>query len=109
MPSSFAHERVDRRSLALHRAIAAKLLARQELIAKAHDNIKRWLPASGGSRPYLEAWREILAKPVEEIARMIVEEGERMTAMRQNSPFAGVLTPRERWAVYREFRSNGDE
>jgi hypothetical protein len=26
-----------------------------------------------------------------------------MTAMRQCSPFAGVLTPRERWAIYDDF------
>jgi hypothetical protein len=33
----------------------------------------------------------------------IVEESEWMTAMRQCSPFAGVLDPRQRWAIYDEF------
>ena len=37
----------------------------------------------------------------------MVEESERMTAMRQTSPFAGLLTPRERWAIYREFEEAG--
>jgi hypothetical protein len=87
----------------MHRAIAAKVLAQPGLLAVALENQERWLPASGRSRPYIDAWREILRLPVEEIARIIVEESERMTAMRQNSPFAGVLTPRERWAIYREF------
>ena len=93
----------------MHRVIAGKLAARPELLAIAFDNIQRWEPHSGGSRPYLDAWREILAQPVEEIARTIVDEGERMTAMRQNSPFAGVLTPRERWAIYRTFEEAADD
>jgi len=38
-----------------------------------------------------------------EVLALIVEDSERMTAMRQCSPFAGVLDPRERWAVYDEF------
>lgn len=87
----------------MHRAIAARLLAEPQLLEVAHANLQRWLPASGRSRPYLDAWREILRRPVEEIARVIVEETGQMTAMRQNSPFAGVLTPKERWAIYDEF------
>lgn len=107
MAATNSHERIDRRSLAMHRAMAAKLMARPELLEIAHGNIARWMPGAGGSRGYLEAWRAILALPVEEIARVMVEDGERMTAMRQNSPFAGVLTPRERWAIYREFAEGG--
>ena len=26
-----------------------------------------------------------------------------MTALRQANPFAGILTPRERWAIYAQF------
>jgi hypothetical protein len=33
----------------------------------------------------------------------MLEETEHMTAMRQATPFAGVLTPKERWAIYEEF------
>lgn len=32
-----------------------------------------------------------------------------MPAMRQNSPFAGVLTPKERWAIYDEFAAGGNQ
>ncbi len=31
-----------------------------------------------------------------------------MTALRQSSPFAGVLEPAERWAVYARFELAGD-
>lgn len=97
------HARVDARSLAMHRAIAEKLRARPELIAIAHDNLERWSVSNPRSKPYWDAWREVLARPLPEILALIVEDGERMTAMRQTSPFAGVLDPRERWAIYDEF------
>jgi hypothetical protein len=97
------HQRIDRRSLALHRAIAGKLRADPALIAIAIDNIERWSRAGGRSQPYFDAWREILSRPLPEILDLLGEEGERMTALRQATPFAGVLTPAERWAIYDRF------
>jgi len=97
------HQRIDRRSLALHRAIAAKLLANPELLEIARANLDRWSLAGGRSQPYWDAWREILKRPLPELLQLIVEESERMTAMRQATPFAGVLEPAERWAIYAEF------
>ncbi len=100
------HERIDRRSLAMHRAIAARLRAQPRSAGDRPRQYRSLVAGSGHSKPYLEAWREILTRPVEEIARVVVEDSERMTAMRQNSPFAGLLTPRERWAIYEEFRDD---
>jgi len=97
------HQRIDQRSLALHRGIADKLRADPSLLAVAHDNLDRWSKERGRSQPYWDAWREILNRPIEEVLALIVEESERMTAMRQASPFAGILTPRERWSVYDRF------
>jgi hypothetical protein len=87
----------------MHRAIAAKLRAKPELLAIAHDNIRRWSAAAGRSRPYLDAWEQLLAKPLEELLELLVQDTESMRAMRQAAPFAGVLTPKERWAVYDTF------
>jgi hypothetical protein len=97
------HQRIDRRSLALHRAIADKLRADPALLAIALDNLDQWSRENGRSQPYWDAWREILKRPLEEVLRLMVEESERMTAMRQANPFAGILTPRERWAIYDRF------
>jgi hypothetical protein len=35
----------------------------------------------------------------------MVDESERLTVVRQANPFAGILTPRERWAIYDQFPS----
>jgi hypothetical protein len=99
------HDRLERRSLALHRAIAAKLRARPELLTIARENIQHWSAQGGRSQPYLDTWRAILDQPLEEILRVIAEDSPRMTDLRQSAPFAGVLDPRERWHVYDTFES----
>ncbi len=97
------HERIDQRSIALHRAIAEKLRANPALLEIARENLARWAPTAGRSLHYLDAWREVLEKPLEEMLGLIVEDTEEMRAMRQNNPFAGVLDPRERLAIYALF------
>jgi hypothetical protein len=97
------HQRIDQRSLALHRAIAEKLRVHPALIEIARDNLDRWSLAAARSQPYWDDWREILTRPLPEILDLLVEESERMTAPRQATPFAGVLEPAERWAIYATF------
>ena len=36
------HQRIDARSLAMHRAIAGKVRANPQLVEVARDNIRRW-------------------------------------------------------------------
>ena len=97
------HQRIDQRSLALHRAIGAKLRRNPELIAIALDNLDRWSQPRGRSQPYFDERRRILARPQPEVLALLEEDSEHMTAMRQATPFAGVLDPAERWAIYAEF------
>ena len=109
MKTGGGHQRIDRRSLAMHRAIADKLRANPALMEIAHENLERWSRSMPRSQPYWDAWRELLRRPTEEILARIVEDSERMTALRQTSPFAGVLTPRERWAIYARFEQSRAE
>jgi hypothetical protein len=39
---------------------------------------------------------------------LIEQDNERMTALRQSSPFAGILAPAERWAIYAQFEMQHD-
>lgn len=97
------HERIDQRSLAMHRRIAEKLRESPSLLAIAEDNLARWMSQPGRSQPYLEAWQALLRLPIDELTKRIVEPSEWMTALRQSSPFAGVLSNQERWAILREY------
>jgi hypothetical protein len=102
-PPLAGHERLDRRSLAMHRAIAEKLRARPELIEIAIDNLDRWSAIASRSQRYWDTWREILGRPLPEVLDIIQRDDERMTALRQATPFAGILDPAERWAIYARF------
>jgi hypothetical protein len=100
------HHRIDQRSLALHRAIAEKLRERPALLEMARENLDRWSKENSRSQPYWEAWREILSGPFEDLLELLVEDSERMTALRQATPLAGVLEPKERWAIYASFEAS---
>ncbi len=99
------HDRLERRSLAMHRAIAEKLRAKPELLSIPKENLDRWIARGGRSTPYWERWRAILNGPLEEVLRVIQEDSPGMIDMRQSTPFAGVLTPKERWRFYDESES----
>ena len=49
-------------------------------------------------------WREILARPARDVALFLEDPGDRARQLRQTSPFAGVLDPRTRWAIWRQAR-----
>lgn len=93
------HRLGELRSLAYHRVIAERL--DEETVARARENAQR--SAAGGSE-YGERWLELLDGPREALRDALIEEGEEMVAMRQSSPFAGCLDPRERWRIHREVR-----
>jgi len=98
------HERIDQRSIALHRAIAEKLAANPELLQVARENLARLTQTGGRSQPYWDAWSELLVRPLPELLALLTEDSERMRALRQATPFAGVLSPTERWAIYDQFK-----
>ncbi|MBI5575391.1 MAG: ribbon-helix-helix protein, CopG family [Deltaproteobacteria bacterium] len=98
------HARIDRRSLAMHRAIAEKLLLNPGILEKAKENIRRWR-RQGVNEYCMEEWEVILAKGVDEVIRFIRSESEDATRLRHSTPFAGVLTPRERWKFYEKIRA----
>lgn len=97
------HARIDARSLALHRAVAEKLRDNPALLDIARDNLSRWMAQGGPSLPYFQRWVRLLDLPLHDLLTLIVQESEDMTAMRQCGPFAGILSPHERRAIYEDY------
>ena len=98
------HQEIDRRSLALHRAVADKIRRDPGLLQIALDNLDRW--QSRGmlhEQRYLDEWRCILGKGMDDLLAIMVDPSERATALRQSSPFSGVLSPRERMLVLKNW------
>ena len=48
---------------------------------------------------YAEAWDRLLSAPLDQLCEALVDPGARSRALRQVSPFAGVLSARERWRI----------
>ena len=97
------HRTAERSSLAYHREIAARLRADARLIAVARSRIDGWRASSMHPR-WIADWTELLTLPVDELAHRLVDDSEHMTALRQTTPFAGILHARERWAIWRAVR-----
>jgi len=101
------HEIIDEVSLELGRRVAARLRQQPDLLRIAGDNLERWTAMNAGApsllRCYAE-WRVILQRPLEEICSLLSSDDEEGRRLRQNSPFAGVLSAREVWELKRHFR-----
>jgi hypothetical protein len=98
------HAEAEEVSLELHRAVAERLLEDPALVERARERVAAWLRDGSVARPYAEAWRAVLAGPVEAVARFLADPGEKARQMRQASPFAGVLDPKTRWSIWRRAR-----
>ncbi len=101
------HELTDEISLAMGREVAARLRRQPELLEVAHQNLRRWAKRNADAprllRCYAE-WDEILKRPLEEICDLLISDREQACRLRQNSPFAGVLSAQEVWEMKRRLR-----
>jgi hypothetical protein len=97
------HKLALERSIAYHRVIAERLVQDSGILDMARHRVKEWL-AQIPNRPYVRQWDKILAQDAKSVAAFLVDRGELAEELRQSSPFAGVLNPRERWRIWRETR-----
>jgi len=99
-----SHEWIDRRSLALHEAVAKKLAEHPELLEVARQNLRQWLAQN--PQPALLEWQRLLdTLAFDELLELLRCPDERARRLRQSSPFAGVLTHRERQAILDRYES----
>ena len=95
------HQAIDRRSLEMARRIVAKIDVDPSRtgLDQARAVCRRWVER--GNRSALE-WIAILERPWPEIRAILLEDSEEGRRLRQTDPFCGILTPQERWEIYRE-------
>lgn len=99
-------ETIETRSLALHAAVARRLVADPSLWEHARERVHSWR-ATGSRHPhFLSAWDGLLEAPIEQVAAAIVDPGDRGQRLRRSSPFAFVLSSSERWKVWRAARAD---
>jgi len=98
--------REERRSLALHEAIAERIHADPDTaMAKARTNLDQMRRIHPHALKLLTEWESVLELPVQEVADVLTDPSPRYRELRHVTPFAGVLAAGERSRVYRRFRA----
>lgn len=97
------------RSLWLHRAVAGHVAtAPDSALQLARENALRFLargPSSGSAR-WLRRWLQLIDHGPEPVMEMLTSTSGIAREMRQNSPFAGVLSEPERLDVLHSFQQH---
>jgi transcriptional regulator with XRE-family HTH domain len=97
--------REERRSLALHEAIAERVHKDPEpVLRRARKSLARMKEANPGAAPLLREWEILLDRPLQDLLPVLTDQSPRGRELRQVTPFAGVLSAADRAAVYRAFR-----
>lgn len=99
-----SHQDIEARSLDLARAIVARVDCdpRHQALELARERCRRWLQQAPCAD--LGRWEEILKQPWPAVRGVLLDPSDEGKRLRQSNPFCGVLSPRERWEIYRRFR-----
>jgi len=94
---------IEQRIYHLHQRVIQKLRDEpQKILKMARSNLKRYRERNGDWSSYLD-WEKKLSLPIADIIKILESNKESAVLARSNSPFAGCISPRERWAILREF------
>ncbi len=96
------HALAEARSLRMHRVVAERVRENPSCMEAARAQLNRWKGEGTLADEYIDAWRALLDGPLPELLAKLVEDSETARALRQTTPFAGTLSPRERWALLKE-------
>ena len=97
--------REDHRSLIYHHALA-KILRQDSVstIKRAKRSLMKMRREHPGVRPLFDRWQVWLDLPIEELTSRMLDPGMMAREMRQVTPFAGLLEPRDRVRLLKRFR-----
>lgn len=100
---------LGQRSLALHRLIAEKIQQEPALFERVKATLARWETiACANSQPYIREWQRLADLGLEKCLAVATEDSEQAAALRQASPFCGILSEEERGEFFLAWaRKNG--
>jgi len=95
---------LDQRSLQLHRLIADKLRREPQRFGQVLATLEHWRAAvDPRAQPYVERWQAMARQGLDACLQAATEDTDQGRALRQASPFAGILTHKERFAFFRQW------
>jgi predicted nucleic acid-binding protein len=100
----------DLRSLALTRAAVERLVGEwSRHVPLVRRNIAVMRRAGSCAERYLARWEALLAAGPEALAATALADSGEAQVLRSVHPFAGILSPRERWAVLARFATGATQ
>jgi hypothetical protein len=96
------HRLAEARSFAYHRVVAQRIRQDPSVLTKARGRVERWI-TEGRAPYYATAWQHV-SSPTADVCDLLVADTDEARALRQTSPFAGVIGPRERWRIWAQVR-----
>jgi hypothetical protein len=97
------HRLAEERSVAFHRAVLERMREDPAILARARARVDEWLQSGQPHLHYAGEWRRILRLPFGELENALLDPSEEGRALRQVTPFAGALPPKQRWTIWKEF------
>ena len=85
------HHLAEERSIALHAEVAERLRREPSLLERVRARVEGWRRDGSVHPGIARAWSDLLARPLPEILTAIVDPGEEARALRQSTPFTGIL------------------
>ena len=92
------------RSIEFGKAICQKLQDHPDLIQIPNCNIQKWEQREGETDPALEEWKTLLNGSREKIYEILIGTDSESQRIRSSSPFAGVLTQKERLQIIKKYK-----
>ena len=80
------YDRNERRSYALTRAVAARLIDDPTLVREGLAHARRYMAADPTRAAHFELWQELLRRDVEEIVRSLLDDTPRGALLRDTQP-----------------------
>lgn len=109
---TMGHEVQDAISYELARRVATGLPTHPEWLVQARANLGRWTRRNSNAPALLRAygeWERWLNRPLSEIIAILTSDTDEAQRLRQNSPFAGVLSPKEVWEIKQRLRRHATD
>jgi hypothetical protein len=92
MPTPKSHKDIDNNLLTLVEACITKIEENPKLLDTARNALTRWT-----DKKLAEKWKKMLDLPWPELKAILLDKSEQGKQHRQNVPFGGILSPKERY------------
>ena len=93
--------RGEHKALALFRALATRLQEDPAVIGRARQRLIALSEQHPHARRYYSEWDDLLTGDRRRLLEVMTSESEHSCALRQESPFAGVISQAQRAAIFR--------